>query len=400
MSLWIVILVFIIVVTLLALYGTALSTARLFQPDCGVRSRCFRLCFLGVLAVFVIISVLLKVINAVVIFMHLAFFLLLASILSRLSRKLLCHQIPRAAGFTVAVILAAAVLSCGWYLDHSVVRTDYTVTVPGNAPELKILLFADVHLGSTFDHDGFADHLKSMEQVKPDLVVLAGDFVDDSSTKEGMVAACAALGRFPSRYGTFYVDGNHDKGYYGTVRGFSLAELTRELTDNGIHVLRDDTVTLGESYYLTGRKDLSEEKELHRGRKSPAELAADLAPGRVRLAIDHQPAGQAQLAAAGFDLVMSGHTHGGQIFPFGYLGLLSGAIDQVYGHKIIDGTSFIVTSGISDWAIRFKTGTRSEYVVITVRGDGTGTGTSPAVSADTAGKAPAGASEQSSGGGV
>jgi len=66
------------------------------------------------------------------------------------------------------------------------------------------------------------------------------------------------------------------------------------------------------------------------------------------------------------DLVLSGHTHGRHIFPAGLIGLISGANDKVYGAEHIDNTDFVVTSGISGWAIPFKTGTISEYVVIDI----------------------------------
>ena len=73
-------------------------------------------------------------------------------------------------------------------------------------------------------------------------------------------------------------------------------------------------------------------------------------------------------AEAGADLVLSGHTHGGQMLPINRIGEWIGANDFTYGYERIDSTDFIVTSGISDWAIDFKTGCRSEYVVIEING--------------------------------
>ncbi len=63
---------------------------------------------------------------------------------------------------------------------------------------------------------------------------------------------------------------------------------------------------------------------------------------------------------------LSGHTHGGQMFPINILGELTGANDNTYGYEKRKNTEFIVTSGISCWAIKFKTGTRSEYVVLNI----------------------------------
>ncbi len=66
---------------------------------------------------------------------------------------------------------------------------------------------------------------------------------------------------------------------------------------------------------------------------------------------------------------MSGHTHGGQIFPLMNIENLTGLDDdRVYGYEKRDNTNFIVTSGISDWAIKFKTGCKSEYVIVNIQG--------------------------------
>ena len=84
------------------------------------------------------------------------------------------------------------------------------------------------------------------------------------------------------------------------------------------------------------------------------------------LMLDHQPNDYAGESSAGVDLVLSGHTHGGQLIPITKVGEWIGANDSTYGHQKRNATDFIVTSGISDWALKFKTGTRSEYVVIKI----------------------------------
>ena len=83
--------------------------------------------------------------------------------------------------------------------------------------------------------------------------------------------------------------------------------------------------------------------------------------------MDHQPTDYDNESNTAVDLVLSGHTHGGQLFPFNNAGKLFGLSDSIYGHTHLNGTDFIVTSGISDWALLFKTGTKSEYVIINVK---------------------------------
>ena len=100
-------------------------------------------------------------------------------------------------------------------------------------------------------------------------------------------------------------------------------------------------------------------------------LTADLDDSHFSIVMDHQPCDYEAQAASSVDLVVSGHTHGGQLFPlmqFENLMALGGD-DKVYGYEKRENTNFIVTSGISDWAIKFKTGCRSEYVLIDIQGE-------------------------------
>ena len=84
------------------------------------------------------------------------------------------------------------------------------------------------------------------------------------------------------------------------------------------------------------------------------------------ITINHQP-NDYKNEMNNTDLVLSGHTHGGQLFPLGQIGILLGSNNKIYGIERRENTTFIVNSGISDWAIKFKTGTVSEYVVIDIK---------------------------------
>jgi hypothetical protein len=84
------------------------------------------------------------------------------------------------------------------------------------------------------------------------------------------------------------------------------------------------------------------------------------------ITLDHQPNDYNNEKDSKMDLVISGHTHGGQIFPLQIIDKIFGANNQIYGVEKRENTTFIVSSGISDWAVKFKTGTKAEYVVIDI----------------------------------
>ncbi len=168
----------------------------------------------------------------------------------------------------------------------------------------------DSHTGTTFHGEGFAEHIKEIEAQNPDVLLIA------------------------------------------------------ELEKNNVHVMQDDVELVDNRFYIIGRKDKSE--EYSGGRKTMEELTKDLDPDKFSIVLDHQPQDYDAQAASGVDLVLSGHTHGGQLFPLMTIENHSNlaADDRVYGYEKRENTNFIVTSGISDWAIKFKTGCKSEYLML------------------------------------
>ena len=93
----------------------------------------------------------------------------------------------------------------------------------------------------------------------------------------------------------------------------------------------------------------------------------ELDKDRYNIVLNHQPNDQMEEKKAGADLVLSGHTHGGQLIPITYVGEWIGANDQTKGIKVDGESTFIVSDGISDWEIPFKTGCKAEYLVIDVK---------------------------------
>lgn len=307
-------------------------------------------------------------INAMICLMHLMIIWLVCDGCNKLVEKKRKKEFARYYAGIGAIAVTVVYLICGWYLANHVWRTEYTLATDKAVGNLRIVQFADSHVGTTFDGEGFAEHVKAMQAENPDVVVVTGDYVDDDTTKEDMIAACRALGTLNTTYGVYYAFGNHDKGYYGSeFRGYSGEDLIAELEKNNVTVLQDESVLLDNRFYLIGRQDRSEEQK-GSSRASMQELTAGLDFSKYSIVLDHQPHDYEAQAASGVDLVLSGHTHGGQLFPVNYVGEWTGENDKTYGLETRNNTNFIVSSGISDWAIQFKTGCKSEYVVIDVQG--------------------------------
>lgn len=307
--------------------------------------------------------------NAMVVLLHLTFFFLVADGVRALAQKFMEQPLSPYLTAGAAILVTVIYLGVGWVQANHVAQTDYTVKTSKNVGDLRVALIGDSHLGSTFDADGFAKHLKTIEAQNPDVLVLAGDFVDERTTKAEMIKAAQALGGVKTKYGVYFVFGNHDKGIYARgARDFTGDDLVAELEKNGVVVLQDESLLIDNRFYIIGRQDASE-IDFGGSRANMSDLVQGLDTSKYMLVLDHQPRDYAAEANANVDLVLSGHTHGGQMIPLMQIIKLFnvGGNDRLYGTEQRGSTNFIVTSGISDWALQFKTGTKSEYVIVDVK---------------------------------
>lgn len=301
--------------------------------------------------------------NVLIILLHLILFWMLCDlfgfIIKKINRKKKKKSKRYYAG-TVAIALTIIYLGFGWFFGHYVFETEYILATEKYVGDgLKIVQITDAHIGVTLDGEDFVRELDRIQKTEPDILVITGDFVDDGSQKADVEIICKAFKDFKTTYGIYFVHGNHDKGFRDD-RDFSCEELEAMLEKNGVRVLADESVFIDSSLYIVGRKDSSDPT-----RKEINELTKELDKSKYIIVLDHQPNDYQNEAGAEVDLVLSGHTHGGQIFPIGIAGKITGAYDNCYGYEKIDGTEFITSSGISAW-LPFKTFAISEYVVINV----------------------------------
>lgn len=260
-------------------------------------------------------------------------------------------QTPISFGFTVIY------LSISLFFGLKVFETNYSITTNKMNRSLRIAQITDVHLCATFGGDKFGEYMDEISGKNVDLLVLTGDFVDDETKRTDMVKACDALGRVKTTYGVYFAFGNHEAGYYEDYRDFKRSDLVDNLLRNNVIILEDEVAEF-DDFYIIGRKDKS-----YKGRQSIDELVADLDKDKYKILLNHQP-NDYDNEKGKVDLVLSGHTHGGNIIPVNFFVFFLN--DQVYGMKEIDGTNFLVSSGISDWELPFNNVTIQEYVIITI----------------------------------
>ena len=243
---------------------------------------------------------------------------------------------------------------------YNKVRVPMEIDTKGKVTRpLKLVLMSDLHLGYHNGRQEFAKWVDKINAEQPDLVLIGGDIIDISVRpliEEGVAEEFRRL-----KAPVYACLGNHEY-YSGEPRAQQFYR------DAGIHLLRDSVVTLPDYGNLTiiGRDDRT-----NAGRKSVAELmkeCQDPQPpilGGYQLLLDHQPYHLERTAKAGIDFQFSGHTHYGQVWPISWIE--DAIYECAYGSLTKGNTRFYVSSGIGIWGAKFRIGTQSEYVVLTLK---------------------------------
>ncbi len=266
----------------------------------------------------------------------------------------------------LSFVLTFAVLLLGYFNMHNVVKTSYTVYTEKNIREegYRIALLADVHFGVSLDEKELEEACSLVSKESPDVVILCGDIVDDKTSKEGVETVFNVLSKIKNKCGIFYVYGNHDRPFNMVSSGYTADDLKNAIESNGIKILKDEIFEINDDFAIIGRDDKGFG---NRQRKSIDELTSEVDAKRFILTLDHIPCEYEENGKAKTNLLLSGHTHGGQLFPVNFIDTFFKINDANYGYVEIDNdTSAIVTSGVSGWAYPVKTSAPAEFVIIDV----------------------------------
>jgi predicted MPP superfamily phosphohydrolase len=219
---------------------------------------------------------------------------------------------------------------------------------------LTIVQLTDLHVGPTIGRAFIEDIVRRTNALRPDVIAITGDLVD--GTVERLRHAVAPLGDLRATHGVFFVTGNHE---YFSGAGPWIAELGRL----GIRVLRNESVSAG-PVDLAGIDDHSAVRLGEKDRPDVGRALAGRDPARPVVLLAHQPRAILEAAPLGVDLQLSGHTHGGQIWPFTYLVRLQQP--YVAGLHRHGDSQIYVSPGTGYWGPPMRFGTRAEITRLTL----------------------------------
>ncbi|WP_318502741.1 metallophosphoesterase [Bacillus sp. T3] len=234
-----------------------------------------------------------------------------------------------------------------------VVKTyDIQVNKTAQNKNLKIFMASDLHLGQMVGKSHLDRLISLIHQEKPDIVLLPGDIINDNIQPYLEKNMGETLGKIDAPLGVYAVLGNHD--YYGNDKDAILAEM-----DNlGIRVLMDEYVLIND-FYLIGRKEHTDKT-----RKVLSTYLKGLDATRPMIMMDHQPKDLKEAELNGIDLLLSGHTHKGQLAP---ANLLTDLIyENDYGYLKKGSMHSLVSSGFGLWGPPIRIGSQAEVMVINV----------------------------------
>jgi uncharacterized protein len=214
------------------------------------------------------------------------------------------------------------------------------------AAPFKIVHLTDVHIGTLIGREFAETLVRRVNALEPDAIVITGDLVDGRLSE--LQQHIEPLGKLRARQGVYCVTGNHE--YY-----WNASAWVDHIQSLGIRVLRNERVTLAGAVELAGTDDSTANEDVTR-----ATAGRDPALPLVLLA--HHPRTVTRAIAAGVDLQLSGHTHGGQLLPFGWLARLWDP--KVAGLGRFAGTWLYVSHGTGYWGPPVRVGTRCEIAAI------------------------------------
>jgi predicted MPP superfamily phosphohydrolase len=277
--------------------------------------------------------------------------------------KFIYNNFEQTKKVTAIVIIAfvGIIVFLGNLNKRDITINTLNLTLPkgsGKLNELNIVMAADLHLSPIDGERLLSEIIDKINSVNPDIVLFAGDIVDDKA----MILKDRGIGesfkRLNPKYGIYSINGNHE--FINEVEAS-----VKFMEDYGMIVLRDEYKLIDSSFYIIGREDVVMKQFTGEERKTLEEIIASIKANHPKIILDHTPVKLEQAERNGIDLQFSGHTHHGQMWP---ANIITNIIYEVsWGYLKKNKTQYYVTSGAGTWGPPVRTGSKSEIVNIKIK---------------------------------
>ena len=231
--------------------------------------------------------------------------------------------------------------------------------LPADLEGFTIAQISDVHIGPTLRGDFLEGVVETLHSLDADMIAVTGDLID--GYVPDLAPEVASLGTLKARHGVFFVHGNHE--YYWDAPAWD-----KHLTSLGLTVLNNANRTLrigSSSLMVAGVTDYRAGSKVEGHTSDPHKAFEGGAKADFRLLLAHQPKSAYEAAKAGFDLQLSGHTHGGQFYPWNFF---AGLVHHFpAGLTTLDDLKVFVSRGTGYWGPPLRLGAPSEITLLTLR---------------------------------
>ena len=262
------------------------------------------------------------------------------------------RRFQRAWLFLILAVPLAVVLIGAVRNNHPQIR-EYSIEIPRKSSgirQLKIAFVSDFHFRETTNRRLMERFIEKVNAASPDIVLIGGDVVEGDRQDEKLGEFEAQFRRLKPKYGVYGVPGNHDLHRANAMTFFNQA---------GIRLLQDTVEQIDNAFYLVGRNDGRSS-----GRKSIEELLRDCDRSLPVIVLEHRPIDLDNVSRSGADILLSGHTHNGQLFPVNFIAKRH--YELSWGYKLKNRTHVFVTSGIQVWGPPVRTAGASEILIVNV----------------------------------
>jgi len=277
--------------------------------------------------------------------------------------SIITNNYETAKRFTAIIVIALVglIVFLGNLNKRNIEIRTLEISIPkGNSKldELNIVMASDIHLSPIDGERLLVKIVDKMNSLNPDIILLAGDIVDDKAKVLDERGIGESFRKLKSKYGVYSINGNHE-----FING--VDSCVRYAEKFGIKFLRDGYELIDSSFYVIGREDSSMPQFTGKQRKSLEEIVKNIPANYPKILLDHTPFKLEQAQQNKIDLQLSGHTHHGQIWP---ANIVTSMIYEIsWGYKKKENVHYYVSSGAGTWGPPVRTGSSSEIVNIKVK---------------------------------